>query len=107
MLSETFEAMQSKFQQVILATQSSSVQKGARGEQGSTDPTQRSGEAEANTESHPEMKETEWYAYQDQLNDWLVKIEQAKRMIGLPQTEKDMARNLPCVPYAVRNSVTV
>lgn len=76
-LSETFESTHGKFQQAILN----------EGENGA------------------ELKESEWFAYQEQLNDWIVKLEQTQKLIGIPLSEKDIARNVEYVAYATMPQV--
>ena len=47
----------------------------------------------------PELKESDWFAYQEQLNDWISKLEQTKKLLGNPLSEKDMMKKVDCVAY--------
>ena len=107
-LSETFETQHTRFQQAVLNAQSAASAKHQLQQQQAADAaTAGSGQPPPSAPAapasplEPELRDSEWLAYQATLDDWLERFGQLRQLVGNPLTEKDQQKaHHDATPYA-------
>ena len=107
-LSETFETQHTRFQQAVLNAQSTASAKHQQQQQaadaaaaGAGQPPPPASAAPASP-LEPELRDSEWLAYQAALDDWLERLGQMRQLVGNPLTEKEQQKaHHDATPYAL------
>lgn len=104
-LSETFETQHTRFQQAVLNAQSAASAKHQQQQAANADASTASGAPTApavpTSQVEPELRDSEWLAYQAALDDWLERLGALRAMVGNPLAEKDQKPGLEVTPYAL------
>ena len=108
-LSEIVEAQHTRFQQAVINAQSASNAKLQQQQQAAEAATAASGQPPPSAPAppasplEPELRDSEWLAYQAALDDWLERLGQLRQLVGNPLTEKEQQKSHhDATPYALQ-----